>query len=68
MMRRVFDLGYRRYEWKRDALNAPSRRAGARPSGRSTSEFAQPQASGLRRLVSTRTPGPIVEDTAIFLM
>jgi len=31
MMRRVFnDLGYRRYEWKCDALNAPSRRAAER--------------------------------------
>lgn len=31
MMRRVFDeLGYRRYEWKCDALNAPSRGAAAR--------------------------------------
>ena len=31
MMRRVFDeLGYRRYEWKCDALNAPSRRAALR--------------------------------------
>jgi len=31
MMRRVFDeLGYRRYEWKCDALNAPSRRAAGR--------------------------------------
>lgn len=30
MMRRAFDLGYRRYEWKCDALNAPSRRAAAR--------------------------------------
>jgi RimJ/RimL family protein N-acetyltransferase len=31
MMRRVFDeLGYRRYEWKCDSLNAPSRRAAAR--------------------------------------
>ena len=31
MMRRVFDeLGYRRYEWKCDALNAPSRRAADR--------------------------------------
>jgi hypothetical protein len=30
-MRRAFDeLGYRRYEWKCDALNAPSRRAAAR--------------------------------------
>ena len=31
MMKRVFDeLGYRRYEWKCDALNAPSRRAAER--------------------------------------
>ena len=31
MMRRAFDeLGYRRYEWKCDALNAPSRSAAAR--------------------------------------
>ena len=26
MMARIFDLGYRRYEWKCDALNAPSSR------------------------------------------
>jgi RimJ/RimL family protein N-acetyltransferase len=31
MMRRAFDeLGYRRYEWKCDSLNAPSRSAAAR--------------------------------------
>jgi RimJ/RimL family protein N-acetyltransferase len=30
MMRRVFELGYRRYEWKCDALNAPSCRAAER--------------------------------------
>jgi hypothetical protein len=31
LMRRVFDeLGYRRYEWKCDALNAPSRTAALR--------------------------------------
>lgn len=31
MMRRAFDeLGYRRYEWKCDALNAPSRQAAER--------------------------------------
>ncbi len=30
MMKNVFDLGYRRYEWKCDSLNAPSRRAAAR--------------------------------------
>ncbi len=30
MMQRVFALGYRRYEWKCDALNAPSRAAAER--------------------------------------
>jgi RimJ/RimL family protein N-acetyltransferase len=30
LARHVFDLGYRRYEWKCDALNAPSRAAAAR--------------------------------------
>lgn len=30
MMKRAFALGYRRYEWKCDALNAPSRRAALR--------------------------------------
>jgi RimJ/RimL family protein N-acetyltransferase len=30
MMRHAFALGYRRYEWKCDALNAPSRAAAAR--------------------------------------
>lgn len=30
MMKRAFDLGYRRYEWKCDALNEPSRRAAQR--------------------------------------
>jgi RimJ/RimL family protein N-acetyltransferase len=30
MMRRAFDLGYRRYEWKCDALNAASRAAAER--------------------------------------
>ena len=30
MMKRAFDLGYRRYEWKCDALNAPSRKAAQR--------------------------------------
>jgi RimJ/RimL family protein N-acetyltransferase len=30
MMKRAFDLGYRRYEWKCDALNAKSRRAATR--------------------------------------
>ena len=30
MMKRVFELGYRRYEWKCDFLNAPSRAAAQR--------------------------------------
>ncbi|WP_244526318.1 GNAT family N-acetyltransferase [Wenxinia saemankumensis] len=30
MMARAFETGYRRYEWKCDALNAPSRRAAER--------------------------------------
>jgi RimJ/RimL family protein N-acetyltransferase len=30
MMRRAFELGYRRYEWKCDALNGPSRLAAER--------------------------------------
>jgi RimJ/RimL family protein N-acetyltransferase len=30
MMQRAFELGYRRYEWKCDSLNAPSRRAAER--------------------------------------
>jgi RimJ/RimL family protein N-acetyltransferase len=30
MMKQAFDLGYRRYEWKCDALNAGSRRAAER--------------------------------------
>jgi RimJ/RimL family protein N-acetyltransferase len=30
MMRNVFELGYRRYEWKCDSLNAPSRAAAQR--------------------------------------
>lgn len=30
MMKRAFDLGYRRYEWKCDALNAPSNAAARR--------------------------------------
>lgn len=29
-MKHIFELGYRRYEWKCDALNAPSRRAAQR--------------------------------------
>jgi RimJ/RimL family protein N-acetyltransferase len=42
MMRRVFDeLGYRRYEWKCDALNAPSRAAARRLGFRFEGIFRQ---------------------------
>jgi RimJ/RimL family protein N-acetyltransferase len=42
MMRRVFDeLGYRRYEWKCDSLNAPSRAAAARLGFRFEGIFRQ---------------------------
>ena len=41
-MRRVFDeLGYRRYEWKCDALNAPSRAAAERLGFRFEGVFRQ---------------------------
>jgi RimJ/RimL family protein N-acetyltransferase len=42
LMRRAFDeLGYRRYEWKCDALNAPSRRAADRYGFRFEGIFRQ---------------------------
>lgn len=42
MMRRVFDeLGYRRYEWKCDSLNAPSRAAALRLGFRFEGIFRQ---------------------------
>jgi RimJ/RimL family protein N-acetyltransferase len=42
MMRRVFDaLGYRRYEWKCNALNAPSRAAAKRYGFRFEGIFRQ---------------------------
>jgi RimJ/RimL family protein N-acetyltransferase len=42
MMRRVFDeLGYRRYEWKCDSLNAPSRAAAERLGFRYEGLFRQ---------------------------
>lgn len=41
MMARAFDLGYRRYEWKCNALNAPSRRAATRLGFTYEGEFAQ---------------------------
>ncbi len=42
MMRRVFDeLGYRRYEWKCDSLNQPSRAAAARLGFRYEGLFRQ---------------------------
>jgi RimJ/RimL family protein N-acetyltransferase len=41
MMRSAFDLGYRRYEWKCDALNAGSRRAAERLGFRFEGIFRQ---------------------------
>jgi RimJ/RimL family protein N-acetyltransferase len=42
LMRRAFDeLGYRRYEWKCDALNTPSRRAAERYGFRFEGIFRQ---------------------------
>jgi RimJ/RimL family protein N-acetyltransferase len=41
MMRNAFELGYRRYEWKCDALNGPSRQAAARLGFRFEGIFRQ---------------------------
>jgi RimJ/RimL family protein N-acetyltransferase len=41
MMKNVFALGYRRYEWKCDSLNAPSRRAAERLGFRYEGLFRQ---------------------------
>jgi RimJ/RimL family protein N-acetyltransferase len=41
MMKRAFGLGYRRYEWKCDALNAPSRAAALRLGLSSEGVFRQ---------------------------
>jgi len=41
MMKNVFELGYRRYEWKCDALNAASRRAAERLGFRFEGVFRQ---------------------------
>ena len=41
MMRRAFETGYRRYEWKCDALNAPSRAAALRLGFRYEGTFRQ---------------------------
>jgi len=41
MMRHVFELGYRRYEWKCDALNGPSRNAARRLGFRLEGIFRQ---------------------------
>ena len=43
MMKRAFELGYRRYEWKCDALNAASRRAAERLGFRHEGIFRQAQ-------------------------
>jgi RimJ/RimL family protein N-acetyltransferase len=49
MMRRVFDeLGYRRYEWKCDALNAPSRAAAQRLGFRYEGLFRQATVTKMR--------------------
>ena len=41
MMKQAFDLGYRRYEWKCDSLNAGSRRAAERLGFRYEGTFRQ---------------------------
>jgi RimJ/RimL family protein N-acetyltransferase len=41
MMKTAFDLGYRRYEWKCDSLNAGSRRAAERLGFRFEGIFRQ---------------------------
>jgi RimJ/RimL family protein N-acetyltransferase len=41
MMKNAFDLGYRRYEWKCDSLNAPSRHAAERLGFRHEGIFRQ---------------------------
>ncbi|MEM7383419.1 MAG: GNAT family protein, partial [Verrucomicrobiota bacterium] len=41
MMKTAFELGYRRYEWKCDALNAPSRAAAERLGFRYEGTFRQ---------------------------
>ena len=41
MMKHAFDLGYRRYEWKCDALNEPSRNAALRLGFRYEGTFRQ---------------------------
>jgi RimJ/RimL family protein N-acetyltransferase len=49
LMRRVFDeLGYRRYEWKCDALNAPSRAAALRLGFRYEGLFRQATVTKMR--------------------
>ena len=45
MMKRAFALGYRRYEWKCDALNAPSRRAALRLGFSYEGIFARPRST-----------------------
>src|SRR5437868_14202697 len=41
MMKQAFDLGYRRYEWKCDSLNLPSRQAAQRLGFVLEGEFRQ---------------------------
>ena len=49
----VFDLGYRRYEWKCDSLNEPSRQAAARLGFTYEGRFRSP--SSTRAAAETRT-------------
>ena len=56
MMKRVFELGYRRYEWKCDSLNAPSRAAAQRLGFSYEGLFRQ--AGSTRAATATRNGSP----------
>jgi hypothetical protein len=57
LMQRAFDeLGYRRYEWKCDSLNAPSRAAAARLGSSSRGCSARPWST--RAAAATRPGSP----------
>jgi RimJ/RimL family protein N-acetyltransferase len=61
MMRRVFDeLGYRRYEWKCDALNAPSRAAALRSASATRDCSGRPRSTR----AATATPAGSRSSTA----
>ena len=62
MMKRAFDeLGYRRYEWKCDSLNAPSRRAAERLGFRYEGTF--PQRRGPERQEPRQRLVPIIDSS-----